>query len=265
MTPPPTTIEKEPLCSFLLSLADDELILGHRNSEWTGHAPILEEDIAFSNLAQDEMGHALAFYTLYQQLTGTSPDTMGFGRSWKEFRCCRLVTYPKGDFAYTVVRQFLYDSAEQVRLESLRSSSYTPLKDIAERMLLEEQYHVLHSQGLFERLGSATKESCRRMQAAVDMAFPQALGIFERLPSEENLRAEMVFVGNAKLKEEWLRRVVPVIMKVSLRVPIKTNNGNYAIQCMPEEGGRTGNHSQYLQQVVEDMQRVYCMIPNARW
>src|SRR3970040_160956 len=111
-------IPRHPLLKLLVALADDELMLGHRNSEWTGHSPILEEDIAFSNIAQDELGHSLVWYTLYEQLTGKSPDSMAFERGWQDFSCCRFVTYPRGDFAYTVVRQYLFDEAEYVRLSS---------------------------------------------------------------------------------------------------------------------------------------------------
>ncbi|MDH3251983.1 MAG: phenylacetate-CoA oxygenase subunit PaaC, partial [Ignavibacteria bacterium] len=188
---------------LLLTLADDELVLGHRDSEWTGHGPILEEDIAFSNIAQDELGHSLVWYTLYEQLTGRTPDAMAFERDSGDFRSCRCVSYPKGDFAYTVVRQYLFDEAEQVRLRSFRGSSHAPLSEAAAKIIREESYHLLHTRSLVERLGDATEESNRRMQAAVDTAFPQALGIFEHLESEEMLVRDGVFPGNTALLHEW--------------------------------------------------------------
>ncbi|MBM2846319.1 MAG: phenylacetate-CoA oxygenase, PaaI subunit [Bacteroidetes bacterium] len=86
----PAGLPREQLLRYILALADDELMLGHRNSEWTGHSPILEEDIAFSNIAQDELGHSLVWYTLYEQLTGKSPDSMAFERGWQDFSCCLL-------------------------------------------------------------------------------------------------------------------------------------------------------------------------------
>jgi ring-1,2-phenylacetyl-CoA epoxidase subunit PaaC len=260
-----SNVEQKAIEQLLIALADDELILGHRDSEWTGHSPILEEDIAFSNIAQDEMGHALAFYTLHEQLTRKTPDQMGFEREWKEFRCCRFVSYPKGDFAYTVVRQFLYDIAEQVRLESLRSSSYAPLRELSEKMLLEEQYHILHSQSLLERLGNGTEESHRRMQLAATQAFPQALGMFEKLPNEDELVRSGVFPGNETLKQQWLQRVVPILASATLHVPATSGNGNYLVQCQSDDGGRTGNHTDHLKQLIDDMQSVYRMIPNAKW
>lgn len=260
-----SNIDQKAVEEFLVALADDELILGHRDSEWTGYSPILEEDIAFSNIAQDEMGHALAFYTLHEQLTGKTPDQMGFERDWREFRCCRFVSYPKGDFAYTVVRQFLYDAAEQVRLEALRSSSYSPLKEVAEKMLLEERYHILHSQSLLERLGDATEESHNRMQKAVDVAFPQALGMFEPLQREEILMQQKVFVGNAELKERWLHKVVPVVTNATLVVPADHSNGKFMLKCTADDGGRTGNHTEHLKHLVDDMQSVYRLVPNGKW
>ena len=127
------------LQEFLFSLADDELVLGHRDAEWTGHAPILEEDIAFSNIAQDEMGHALVWYTMLQGMTGLTPDQMAFERDAAEFRCCRFVTYPRGDFAYTVIRQYLFDEAERIRLISLGSSTHSGIRAASAKLLAEEQ------------------------------------------------------------------------------------------------------------------------------
>lgn len=261
----PSNIPREPLIKFLAAMADDELVLGHRDSEWTGHSPILEEDIAFSNIAQDEMGHALVWYTIHEQLTGKSPDWMGFERDWKQFTCCHFVSHPKGDFAYTVVRQYLFDVAEQVRLKSLLSSSFTPIKEAAEKILLEEGYHLLHSQGLVERLGDATKESHTRMQAAVDKAFPQALGIFEKLAGEEEVVTSDVFSGNDLLQSQWQEQVIPVLSSVSLNIPVEQENGKRTLLCKPDDGGRKSWHNEHLKQLVNDMQTVYRLAPGGRW
>jgi len=258
----PTT---EALQTFLLSLADDELALGHRNSEWTGHSPILEEDIAFSNIAQDELGHSLVWYTELEKLTGKSPDAMAFERPWQEFTCCRFVTYPKGDFAYTVVRQFLFDVAEEVRLTSFLQSSFAPFVDIAGKLLREEEYHILHLRGLVERLGDATEESHKRMQAAVTMAFPQALGVFEKLRTERELIQEGVFPGNEKLQSQWLDKIVPVLQSATLTLPVQQQNGKITSQCKSDNGGRSGNHTPHLQQLIGDLQVVYKAVPGASW
>ncbi len=261
----PASIPRESLLRFILSLADDELVLGHRNSEWTGHAPILEEDIAFSNIAQDELGHALVWYSLYEQLTGQSPDAMAFERPWDDFTCCRFVAYPRGDFAYTVVRQYLFDEAEQVRLAAFEGSTVRQLHDIAGKLIREEMYHLLHSKGLVERLGDATGESHRYMQTAVDEAFPQALGIFERLEGEDDLAAASVFPGNDQLKNLWLNRVVPVLSSATLAIPAGHQNGSYSVNAKPDEGGRRKLHTPHLKQLVDDLQQVYKLAPTAKW
>jgi len=265
------SVPNPPKCSpaslqmFLLALADDELVLGHRDSEWTGHAPILEEDIAFSNIAQDEIGHSLVWYSLHQDLTDATPDTMVFTRSWTKFVCSRFVEYPKGDFAYTVVRQFLFDCAELIRLKDLTRSSYTPLAQTAERIIKEEHYHRLHSQGLVERLGDATEESARRMQAAVDQAFPQSLGLFELLDCENELKTAGVFSGHTVLRSMWLDEVVPVLRGVSLKIPVVQDGAEYQLKCEPEDGGRKKLHTPHLQQLVHDLQSVHKLAPEARW
>jgi ring-1,2-phenylacetyl-CoA epoxidase subunit PaaC len=261
----PSSVSKAAFSEFLLALADDELILGHRDSEWTGYAPILEEDIAFSNIAQDELGHSLVWFGLYEQNGGGNPDAMAFERNWQDFRCCRFVSYPKGDFAYTVIRQYLFDAAEQVRLRALEESSVTPLREVAGRIIREENYHLLHSQGLVERLGDATDESHSRMQAALDIAFPQALGMFEKLKFEDELVRAKVFPGNDNLCSAWLKQVVPVLRTSSLSVPVNGNDGAYLPSTRPDDGGRSGNHSEHLKQLVEEMQSVYRLAPGGKW
>ncbi|MBI3585783.1 MAG: phenylacetate-CoA oxygenase subunit PaaC [Ignavibacteriales bacterium] len=261
----PSNISSKALSRFVLSLADDEFILGHRDSEWTGYGPILEEDIAFSNIAQDEIGHSLVWLTLCEQLGGRSPDAMAFERSWKEFTCCRFVSYPKGDFAYTVVRQYLFDAAEQVRLQSLAQSSFKPLKEIAEKLIREESYHLLHSQSLVERLGDATEESHRRMQAALDEAFSQSLGMFETLQDEEGLIQAGVFPGNDVLRNQWLHSIVPMLKAATLTLPVKSEHDIYRILCSSDDGGRRGAQTEHLQQLVSDLRQVYDLAPQSKW
>lgn len=250
---------------FLIALADDELVLGHRDSEWTGYAPILEEDIAFSNIAQDELGHSLAFYTLAESLNGKSPDVMAFERPWQEFTCCRFVSYPKGDFAYTVVRQFLFDAAEQIRMKSLGQSSFAPLHDLSSKILAEEAYHLMHSRALVERLGLGTEESHQRMQSALDTAFPQAVGMFEPFDGENDLVNDGVIKPSAGLRDEWIAMTVPVLQSASLAAPVQNHNGRIVIQCKPDDGGRRKIQTEHMRQLVADLQQVYQTAPGGRW
>jgi len=261
----PNNIPGDSLQKYLIALADDELMLGHRDSEWTGHAPILEEDIAFSNIAQDELGHSLALYTACSGINGRTPDELVFERAWSEFRCCRFVTYPKGDFAYTVVRQYLFDEAEHVRMNSLLGSSYEPLRAVAHKILSEEAYHLMHSKGLLVRLGDATDESHRRMQEAVKMAFPQALGMFERFSGEDELVKAGIITSSDALLTQWLDHVVPTLTNATLKPEAQKTNGKWDIHCQPDEGGRDGKHSEHLETLVADLQSVYRTAPGSGW
>ena len=118
---------KAALVDYILALADDEVVIGHRESEWTGLGPILEEDIAFSSIAQDELGHALTYYTLLEELGQGAPDDLAFLRPAEDFRSAQLCEMPRGDYAFSLVRGYLYDLAEAVRLEGLAASTYAPL------------------------------------------------------------------------------------------------------------------------------------------
>ena len=255
-----------PVATLLLAMADDELVLGHRNAEWTGHSPILEEDIAFSNIAQDEIGHSLIWYTEYAKLVGgTSPDSLAFVRPWDEFTCARFVSYPKGDFAYTVVRQFFFDIAEELRLRSFASSTSEFLRNASAKILKEEAYHRLHTQGLVERLGDATEESHRRMQAAVTAAFPQALGLFEPLANEADLVRDKIMAANSSLAPQWIEAVVPVLRSVSLTASVSGVPGAFSSTAAADKGGRRGEHVQDLKQLVGDLQSVYRLVPGGAW
>jgi len=244
------------LRDYLIALADDELLLGHRDAEWTGHAPILEEDIAFSSLAQDELGHALTWYTLAHDLGALEPDRSAFFRSAHEFRNAMLVELPVGDWAFTVVRQYLFDAAEQVRYVALRDSAYRPIADAAAKLYSEERYHIMHSRGWVQRLGDATEESHRRMQAALDLAWPHALGLFEATDGEGPLVAESIKLREESLREAWLAQVKPTLQAATLSIPESTQ----AVL-----GGRQGKHTEHLTELLGKMQKVARLEPDAIW
>lgn len=241
---------------LLLRLADDELIIGHRNSEWTGHGPVLEADIAFSSMAQDEMGHARAYYQLLHELGGPDPDKMAFGRKARDFRCCSLVALPKRDWAFSILRQFLYDSAETVRLAALSDSRLVPLAQLAIKLRSEEKYHMMHGRTWVLRLGSGTDESRRRMQDALDLAYPHALGLFEPTEYDETLAQVGIQPKEEELKNQWESAVAPVLREAGLRVP------DNAVAVF---GGRVGRHPAELKELLDQMQVVYNIDPNANW
>src|SRR5207244_1919290 len=153
----------EPRIALLLALADDELIIGHRHSEWTGWAPHIEEDLAFSSIAQDEMAHARLLYWLAREagLTDRDVDALALGRPPAEYRNAVLCERPNGDWGFTVARQYLYDTADAVRVAELTESSWPELADAMKVIQLEEKYHVDHAVAWFRRLGEGTSLTAR--------------------------------------------------------------------------------------------------------
>src|SRR5574337_638262 len=206
------------LKELLFRLADDEVIIGHRNAEWTGRGPILEEDIAFSSMAQDEIGHAQIYYSLLHELGEAEPDQLAFNRDAAEFRCAQLVELPKGDWAFSVARQFLYDAAEAVRLAALSRSSYQPLAQAARKFAGEEKYHFMHGQSWIANLGKATPESRARLQAALDQAFPYALGLFETTEADAAMVGAGLQAPESELKKEWLALIAPIVADAGLKL-----------------------------------------------
>ena len=175
---------------LLLSIADDELILGWRNSEWTGIAPFLEEDVAFSSIAQNEIGHARALYELAAAELGTTADELAFDRKPEEYRCAPLVELRRLEWARTIARHWLYETADEIRLETLKASDDPEIAGIAAKMDREEAYHRMHAQMWIDRLLSA-EEGRSRLNEAVDELWPYALGVLDdELRPELRCRAE---------------------------------------------------------------------------
>ncbi|WP_448595444.1 1,2-phenylacetyl-CoA epoxidase subunit PaaC [Thermoflexus hugenholtzii] len=237
---------REAVGHLLLAMADDEVLLGHRDAEWVGHAPILEADIAMASIAQDEIGHAVLWYSLLQELGWPDPDRMAYFRDPPEFRNATLVELPRGDWAFTVVRQFLFDYAEKVRLEALLNSAYPPLAAAATKVRREETYHLMHSRAWVLRLGDATEESHRRMQAALEQAWPHALGLFEPAPGEDLRVAAGIQPPEAELRARWEAEVRPILEAASLKIP----------EAEPVYGGRIGRHTEHLTALLTDFQMV---------
>ena len=163
---------------LLLSLADDELILGWRNSEWTGIAPFLEEDVAFSSIAQNEIGHARALYELAAAELGTTADELAFDRAPEEYRSAPLVELRRLEWARTIARHWLYETADEIRLGVLKDSDDETIAGLAAKMDREETYHRIHAEMWVDRL-LAAPEGRRRLNEAVDELWPYALGVLD--------------------------------------------------------------------------------------
>lgn len=247
------------LKDLLFRMADDALIIAHRNSEWTGLGPILEEDIAFSSIAQDKMGHAQSLYAILHTLGEADPDTLAFTRQEGAFRCCHLVEYPIGGYDFSLMRHFLFDCSELLRYEMLASSSFEPLAKLARKMRGEIRYHVFHATTWIEQLGAkGTEESRARMQSALNEAFPLALGIFEPSDYEDELAESGIFAGEKALQEKWIEMVTPLLHKSDLVVPPM-------VDITPSYGGRKGFHTEYLAPLLEEMTEVFRIDPSAEW
>jgi ring-1,2-phenylacetyl-CoA epoxidase subunit PaaC len=194
------------LKEVLYKIADDQLILGHRNSEWTGMGPLLEEDIAFSSMAQDKIGQSLALYVLLQELGEGPPDTVAFTRNAQAFHNCIFVELPNGEYDFSLVRHFLYDAGLALRFEMLSASSYRPLAELSVKIKGELKYHTMHADIWIKRLGSATEESIERLQRSLDYALPYALGMFEQSPFEQELAEGGIFMGEKEYCHRCDRR-----------------------------------------------------------
>jgi ring-1,2-phenylacetyl-CoA epoxidase subunit PaaC len=246
------------LKELLYKMADDQLILGHRNSEWTGMGPLLEEDIAFSSMAQDKIGHSLAIFSMLQQLGESDPDTVAFTRNANQFHNCLLVELPNQEYDFSLIRHFLFDTAEALRVQALMNSSYEPLAQLATKIRGELRYHTLHANTWIKKLGSATPESIQRLQQSLDYAMPYALGIFEESPYENEIITSGFFEGEITLKEKWLAKIQAVLSQTQLIMPdVKL--------LTPVLGGRIGKHSEHLQPLLDEMSEVFRTDPGAEW
>lgn len=248
----------EAIKDLLFRIADDKLIIGYRNSEWVGIGPVLEEDIAFASMAQDEIGHAQAYYQLLHDLGEAEPDTVAFTRSEQDFHCCHLVEYPIGDYAFSLVRHYLFDMADMVRLKYLSQSAYRPLSELAKKISREEKYHQMHARTFLQQLGNSTEEANQKLQTALNELYPIAFGLFEPTIHTETLAADKVQPLEDALMKEWRVLVEDFLRTCKLTVP-------YAETMIEHFGGRSGHHTQHLGPLLAEMTEVFAIDPAAKW
>lgn len=252
-------MNNEAIKELLYKMADDDLIIGHRNSEWTGIGPMLEEDLAFSSMAQDKIGHAIALYNILHEVLGEpDPDTLGFKRTESEFKCCHLVEQPIGEYDFSTMRHFLFDHAELLRYEALSQSTFQPLALLSKKVKGEIKYHVMHADTFVKQLSNGTEESKARMQNALNHTWHLALGIFEEGPFEAELKKESIFIGEAELKQQWLQKVVPLLQSYGLTI-LTTEDTKIAF------GGRKGFHTDFLKPLLDEMCEVTRTDIDAEW
>jgi ring-1,2-phenylacetyl-CoA epoxidase subunit PaaC len=249
---------KEHLFEYLLRLGDDSLILGHRLSEWCGHGPILEEDIAMTNISLDLIGQATSLLKYAGELEGkgSDEDKLAFLRIEKEYKNCLLVEQPNGDFGVTMMRQFLFDAYRLPLFEALQHSKDEQLSGIAEKSLKETKYHYRHSAEWIIRLGDGTEESHQRVQTAMNTIYRYAADIFMADEVEKALEVAGILPNMAEVKEAWLKNVKSVIAEATIKFPDND---------WEQLGGRLGNHSEHLGFLLAEMQYMQRTYPNMEW
>ena len=248
------------LFEYLLRLGDDRLVLGHRLSEWCGHAPILEEDIALSNIALDLLGQATMFLHLAGEVEGKGrdEDALAYFRDVVDFRNCQMWELPRGDFGFTIARQFLFDVYAVVVLDALSHAANQPLAAIAAKSLKEARYHVRHSGEWVLKLGEGTHESHARVQRAFDDLWRFTPELFAADAIDDAMRSKGIGPDLTVLRARWESLVRDVVARATLTLP------NDAPRP-PTRGGRSGAHTEYLGHMLAEMQIVARSHPGATW
>jgi ring-1,2-phenylacetyl-CoA epoxidase subunit PaaC len=247
-----------PLFSLALSLADDQLILGHRLSEWIGFAPVLEEELALGNLGLDLIGQARALYTYAGEVEGKGhdEDQLAYLRDAVQYRNLLLVELPNGDFAQTMARQVLYAAFMVPYWEAMCSSQDETLAAIAAKSLKESRYHLRHSAEWLIRLGDGTAESHAKAQAALEELWPFTGELFLMPTWEQELVTAGVAVDRPAIRPAWERTVAEVLAEAKLKRP----EDGWA-----QSGGREGRHTEHLGHILSELQFLQRAYPNVRW
>ena len=258
MSAPTATVSQADLFEFLLRLGDTTLILGHRVSEWCGHSPVLEEDIALANTALDLIGQTQMWLGLAGEVEGKgrSADQLAFLRDAADFRNALLVERPNGDFGMTLMREFLFDAYHFLLLGGLEGSSDARIAAIAAKAKKEVAYHLERSSDLVVRLGDGTGESRRRMQAALDELWAYTGELFLPDAVDAAMAQAGIAPDLAALKSEWDALVGSVMAEATLKIPA----ASYA-----HKGGKRGIHSEYLGHLLAQMQFLQRAYPGATW
>ena len=252
------SVSETPLVLYALRRADDALILGHRLSEWCGHAPMLEEDMALANMGLDLLGQARELYGYAAKIEGSGNDEDKFAylRDIRQYRNLLLLEQPNGDFACTMVRQFFYAAFADLYWRAMMQSGDATLAAIAAKSEKESAYHLRHSSEWLVRLGDGTEESHRRAQTAIDDLWAYTGEMFEVDDSEGSLIADGIAIDPATLRPRWLKTVSDVVSEATLTLP-KSN--------WMQQGGRSGRHSEHLGHLLSELQSMQRAFPGAIW
>lgn len=248
----------EALFEYCLRLGDTSLVLGQRLAEWCGHGPVLEEDIALTNISLDLIGQTRAFYTYACQVEGKgrTEDDLAYFRDERDFRNLLIVEQPNGDFGQTIMRQLMVSCFYYHYYSSLKKSKDETLSPLAEKSLKEVAYHLRHSADWTIRLGQGTEESARRMRNAIDELWIFVEDMFDMDKTDELLIKAGIGVDTAPVRAEWETQMKQILTEAGLNIPEKP----YAVR-----GSRQGKHSEHLGHLLAEMQAVQRSIPGAQW
>lgn len=258
---------KSALTALLFQLADDDFILAYRGSEWLGLAPHIEEDVAFSSISQDTMGHAAMFYQLLEDLGEGSVDELAHARKAIDRRNAVLLemvngpghylSKPQYDFGFAVVRNLFYTQAKKIRMDSLKNSSYQPLAHMAINVNMELFYHLLHWKTWFVQLMNAGGEARKRMEAAVSKVCDDFEGVLTLGPKGSDMAQLGLIEGEEILKQKWKSFMLPIFESVGLQIPESFG--------MKSGNGRIGEHLKDLDYALAILSEVYQADPAANW
>ena len=243
------------LFEALLELADDHLVLGHRLSEWCGHAPMLEEDLALPNMALDLIGTSRTLYTYAGEVEGAGrdEDALAYLRDEMEYRNCLLVERPNGDFAQTMLRQLYFAAFMEPYWKAALESSDETVRGIAGKAVKEMAYHIRHSGEWVIRLGDGTEESARRMQEAVEELHRYTDELFHTSEAAKGVDA---LPDRAAIRPEWDRVIGEIFAEARLEIPQVP---------FPQQGGREMQHGEALGHMLAEMQVTHRAHPGAVW
>lgn len=254
-----TLTKQEALFDYLVRLGDDRLILGHRLSEWCGHGPILEEDIALANIALDYIGHAAALYEYAVKVEdeGRDRDDLVYFRNDPGYTNLKITELPKGDFGFTIARQFLFSAFSYFLYEKLSEVKDEQFAGMVQKHFKEVKYHLRHSREWVLRLGDGTDESHQRIQDAFDELWTYTGELFYQDEIDELLQGEGLATDTSNFKADWKQLVVDTLEEATLEVP--------DFNQFMAEGGRKGMHTEYLGPLLAEMQHLRRSYPDANW
>lgn len=251
-------VEQDTLIQYVLHLADNSLVMGHRLSEWTGHGPLLEQDIAISNIALDHIGQARHFYQYAAELIGnnSSEDLMAYFRDGAQFKNCILTELPNGDWGKTIMKLFLFSSYQQLLYSGLASGNDQQLAAIAAKSLKEVLYHVRWSSEWVIRLGDGTNESNKRMKNAVNEIWTYTPELFAPSLFEKTISGSGIGINPSSLRDPWTAKISAIFSEATLDVPTLNEN---------QLKGKEGKHSEHLQEMLTEMQVLQRTYPGCKW